>query len=298
MDYFFSVMGRSYQVEVPGKIKESRELTPFLFSEKPSETVLCGVITLKAVDKIRDPEEASVLPTENALEFREASKKQLTVYTRKHGMQGYLTKSILKENQIKILCDSAYLDDVLYGHVFVKKLYLESFYLMNRSFMLHSSLIRYRGTAVAFCAPKQTGKSTQASLWERKMGAIILNGDRAGIRLPDCKDPEPTVMAYGLPHSGSSAIYKNEGAPLRAIVLLEQAPVNTLEPVSEDKAFAAMFPQINVPRTDEMLLSLAMAHLEEVVQSVPVYLLKCTPDHRAVKLLYDELYGKGESEKS
>ena len=49
------------------------------------------------------------------------------------------------------------------------------------------------------------------------MNADILNGDRATIDIS--KD---ITNVYGSPYAGSSKIYRNESAPIKAIILLKQ----------------------------------------------------------------------------
>lgn len=295
MDYSLTLMGQSYCLSAPADLGICTELKPFLSGTDRSKSQFSGEIIFSFVRTVEGPSDESILfPSESITEVRERSENKCIIYNRKNKGNGFLTKSILEKGKITVICDSSYRKNMMNTDVLLKKIYLESFFLMNRSFILHSSLIQFEGVTVAFCAPKQTGKSTQAALWEKEKGAKILNGDRAGIRLADTDDQDSEVMAYGLPHAGSSSIYINEGAPLKTVILLEQAPVNTLERMEGNVAFARMFSQVNVPRTDELLLSLAISHLEEMICSVPVYLLKCTPDVRAVEILYNELFGKEE----
>lgn len=295
MQYYLSLMEKVYLLEVPGHLTINQELAPFLYERIPFRMPVSGKIRIIEVNSIDGPEsDETSCSSETPLTVRTYKNEQYNIYIRKYQEQKYLTKSVLAENEITVFCDSNFLEILKNTQVLLKRLFLESFFLLNRSFILHSSLIQFEGSAIAFCAPKQTGKSTQAALWEKKMGARILNGDRSGIKLPDLEEENQPIMAYGLPHAGSSSIYINEGAPLKAIILLEQAPENTLEPIPGNAAFSRMFSQVNVPRTDEKLLTLAIEHLEEVIRKVPVYLLKCTPDALAVKLVYNELYGKEE----
>ena len=105
---------------------------------------------------------------------------------------------------------------------------LEATLLHFGAVILHASLIRWNNTAIVFSAPSSTGKSTQAELWKQYAGAEILNGDRAALRKKD-----GVWHGYGLPYAGSSGIYRNEHAPLRAIVALKQERENNIRKLKE-----------------------------------------------------------------
>lgn len=297
MNYLFRVMNRTYRLIFPEPLIMCRELEPFLSEETSPRTPVCGEIAIEIVNKIRMEEQNYLdCPPKPLQEIKLHLNNQFIIYVSQKKSDCYSTKSILQRQNIKVICQPDFFPMLKHSSVLLKRMYLESFFLLNYSFILHSSLIRYQDCTIAFCAPKQTGKSTQASLWRKERGAEILNGDRSGIRI----DQDPVhpakyqITAYGLPHAGSSGIYCNDGAPLKAIILLEKATDNSLERVSPRSAFIRMFSQVNVPRTDELLLNQAISHLEKVVSSVPVYLLKCTPDVRAVRLVEQELFEKEE----
>ena len=149
---------------------------------------------------------------------------------------------------------------------------------------LHSSFIRYRGGAILFTAPSGTGKSTQAELWERYTDAEQINGDRSVIR---CTDGVWT--AYGFPFAGSSGIFRNEAVPIRAIVVLRQAPENTLERLRPGEAFRLLYSESAIQRWHESAHAAIVDQLVQLCRTIPVYLLRCTPDERAVRLLQTTL---------
>lgn len=153
---------------------------------------------------------------------------------------------------------------------------------------LHSSLVRRaEGDAILFTAPSGTGKSTQAALWEQFAGADTLNGDRSILR---CVDGVWT--AFGSPFAGTSGIFRNEHAPVRAFVVLRQAAENTIRRMAPAEAFRALYSEMVLPRwhtgAHETLISL----VETITRQLPVYLLACTPDERPVRLLSDTLKGE------
>lgn len=153
---------------------------------------------------------------------------------------------------------------------------------------LHSSLVRRaEGDAILFTAPSGTGKSTQAALWERFAGADTLNGDRSLIRRVD-----GAWTAFGSPFAGTSGIYRNEHAPVRALVVLRQAPENTIRRLSLAEAFRAIYSETVMPRWHTEAHQHVISLVTQIVGELPVYLLSCTPDERAVTLLRNTLEGE------
>lgn len=151
---------------------------------------------------------------------------------------------------------------------------------------LHSSLIRYRGEAILFTAPSGTGKSTQADLWKQYEQADILNGDRSLIRRMDGH-----WVAYGAPFAGSSQIFRNDSAPIRTIVILRQAPENTLETPDPAEAFRLIYSESILPRWNTLAHSSVISMISRLCEEIPIRILRCTPDQRAVNLLKEEVWG-------
>ena len=155
---------------------------------------------------------------------------------------------------------------------------------------LHSSFITHFGQAILFSAPSGTGKSTQAALWEQYAHAEQINGDRSVIR---CVDGVWT--AFGFPFAGSSGIYKNKSAPIRAIVVLRQAKDNTIERLGASEAFRLLYSETAIQRWNTQGHAAAVDLLIRLSAAVPVYRLCCTPDARAVALLQQTLSSQEDS---
>lgn len=171
-----------------------------------------------------------------------------------------------------------------YSHNIIDLIGLEAVLLHHQGLLLHSSFIRWQNQGILFSAPSGTGKSTQADLWEKYENAEIINGDRAGVRLMDSQ-----WRAYGLPYAGSSGIYKNESAPIRAIVALRQAKENRIRKISAIEAVNYLYPEFTIHRWDKKFTEKALDCMLELFAKVPVYLLECLPDAEAVQLLKDTL---------
>lgn len=145
---------------------------------------------------------------------------------------------------------------------------------------LHSSLIRWKDRGVLFTAPSGTGKSTQAELWEKCRGAEILNGDRSMIRNMDTG-----WTAFGSPFAGSSAIYRNESAPVRAIVVLRQSEKNRICRLGVAEAFRCLYSETVIPIWHAQAHQEVIHLVEQLASDVPVLLMHCTPDENAVDTL-------------
>lgn len=179
-----------------------------------------------------------------------------------------------------------YLD---YSRNIINHLGLETLLRLKGGLLLHASLIRWQGRGILFTAPSGTGKSTQAELWERYESAEVLNGDRAALR---CVDGQ--WYAYGLPYAGSSGIYKNERAPVAAIVVLRQAKENRLRQLTMAEAVPYLYAEVTIHRWDREFVEEIWESLSVLLQAVPVYLLECRPEKGAVKVLKEALTQKGE----
>lgn len=166
----------------------------------------------------------------------------------------------------------------------VSRINIQGMLLLKKVLILHSSFIIHNNKSILFTAPSGTGKSTQASLWERFKGAEIINGDRSAIGTRDGR-----YFAYGLPFSGSSNICKNKEAPLKAIVALEQSKINSVRKLSKMEAFKILLGQVAINRWNKRDMELAMNLIESLIDKVPVLLLSCRPDKEATDVLNEYL---------
>ena len=152
--------------------------------------------------------------------------------------------------------------------------------LQRGSAVIHASYIDYRGKGILFTAPSQTGKSTQAELWQLHNGAEILNGDRA---LLLCR--EDGVSTGGYIACGSSAICKNRLLPLGAIVLLAQGPENVIRPATTKERVHALFSAMEFFHWSSEDLDHALALANRIAVQAPIFHLSCRPDEDAVRTL-------------
>ncbi len=161
---------------------------------------------------------------------------------------------------------------------------LGQLFLPFKILLFHASYISIGGEAVLFTAQCGVGKSTQAELWRKYMGAEVINGDKAGVSVED-----DGVFAHGLPFCGTSGICKNKSFPLKAIVLLSQSPENKINRVTGIQAIQSLMGNIYLDFVAPGETQQCVDTLIDLLAKVPVYHLQCTPDQNAVECLAEEL---------
>lgn len=197
----------------------------------------------------------------------------------------YYTIFYPKTNICRIYMPKNYMDANFNEKLFLSILSF-SFFIINHSrIMIHSSVIKYESEAILFSGPSGIGKSTQALLWKNIKNSDILNGDRGILHIKD-----NDIDVYGSPFAGSSNIYLNISAPVKAIVLLEKGVHNTMERLKPQWAYKYLYPRFAIPNWDEEWTIECVNLIERIMELIPIYRLSCTPDERAVDILYKELF--------
>lgn len=164
--------------------------------------------------------------------------------------------------------------------VFSSLLALEKRLAAKDQMVLHCAYVVERGEAILFSAPSETGKTTQAGLWEQYRGSRTVNGDRALLGKKDGR-----WYAMGWPVCGTSEVCYNEKFPVRAVVMLSQAKKNQAEKMSPGKAFPLLYSQITANKWNLQDHLHVMDLMEEFLSEVEVYHLGCTISEEAVNCL-------------
>ena len=156
--------------------------------------------------------------------------------------------------------------------------------LKKNAFVLHASFIEYKGKAILFTAPSQTGKSTQADLWNKYEDAQIINGDRVLVRKKG-----DSWYAYGYPCCGSSKICLNKKLPLCAIVVLQQGSNNTVHKATASESIKSLTSGTEVYTWNNREIMSIISMATEISEDIPVFKLTCRADKGAVSVLKSEL---------
>lgn len=273
-EYYFELAGLRVALYTQEKLRVADRLQPFL---SPAELPVDCTITVRTQGVLPEISENAVW---NGPECYDRQGESLRIFhcdTPK--APAFALTQLETDGNIRIFVLPGYEERFSGTAGILNRISLENLLLRHQGLLLHAAFIKYDGKGILFTGPSGIGKSTQADLWKKHLGAEIINGDRAILR------KEGSWTAYGSPYAGSSGIYRNEKAPLSAIVVLKQGKENILETLSGREAFAEVYPQLALCRWDKQFMEKATDLCLALLQNVPVYRLSCLPSESAVHCL-------------
>jgi len=152
--------------------------------------------------------------------------------------------------------------------------------------MLHGSALAIDGEGIIFTAKSGTGKSTHTRLWREVFGSRVqmVNDDKPLIRVDEMK-------VYGTPWDGKHHLSKNIAVPLKAIVKIERALQNQVEPIGVKDALDLLMKRTHVP-TAPGKRALVMKLYLQLVRNISFYKLECNMDSEAARIAYKTLINK------
>jgi len=136
------------------------------------------------------------------------------------------------------------------------------------------------GSGYLFLGHSGAGKSTTARLWREQPGVKLLSDDRIILREQNKK-----ILMYGTPWHGDAGVASPDCAPLTAIFLLEQAPVDELIPLAQGKAAAELFARAFVPHYSKSAIHFSLDFADQVTRSVPNSIFRFAPTPGAVEVI-------------
>lgn len=156
----------------------------------------------------------------------------------------------------------------------------------KKGIIFHSSLIEHKGCGLMFLGPSGIGKTTQAELWNKYRDALIINGDIVFVQ-----ETEENFLGWGTPWHGSSPYCENTSVPVHAMIVLKQAPENSIRELTGFEKVTAVSNNVFYPQWLENGMELCLETLDHLLSAIPVYELSCRPDEEAVRLTEETLFG-------
>ncbi len=165
-------------------------------------------------------------------------------------------------------------------NTWVSELVIKTAILFTGGLTFHSAGLDDNGKAVLYVGHSGAGKSTQLNLWNNEPGVTAMNEDRMAVQIP-----AGVPVCYGTPWGGIEDIGRNHSAPLSAIVIPEQSQINDISIIKPSEAAHILAARAFLPYWDASLMIKAMSNLNNILERVPVYRLRCRPEKEAISLV-------------
>lgn len=275
MTKLFKIGDFCFSLTYPEKLSPPRN---FILFEAPDTTPEYAY-RITAVSELPEPDGELIAQRDDIKIYTKGQLEQRLIGVK--GRSGYYAYyEEISHNEAHIFLDSGCIGELNIDPVFTSLLALERRLADKGALVLHCAYIKYRGEAILFSAPSETGKTTQANLWEQYRGSETVNGDRA---LLQCVDGQWT--ARGWPVCGTSEVCNNTDLPIRAIVMLSQGKDNKARQLSAMETFPQLYSQITVNTWNRDIVQQSMDLIGKLMENVPVYHLSCTISQEAVDCL-------------
>ena len=152
---------------------------------------------------------------------------------------------------------------------------------------IHASTIVFENKCLLFLGKSGAGKSTHSQQWLKHIsGSFLLNDDSPMLRINGDK-----LFAYGTPWSGKTPCYKNKKYEIKSLINIIQHTENEIKKLSDLASIASVYSSFpTMFFTDEFYIDYMSDMVSVVVESVPIYTLKCLPNADAAITVCNKLY--------
>lgn len=308
MDKIFGIGNFTFRVCCPDEVKPPEKFMKFECSGHHGEGQSTGgpgtvyaeyTYNIKVSDRLTQPDGQIVARRPDLVVFRQDMSMgadagistiagRVSLESRLIGIKGskgyYACYREVSEDRAEITLVREQIRKMYIDPIFTSLFALERRLVCKGSMVLHCAYVEYQGQAILFSAPSETGKTTQANLWEKYRGSRTINGDRALLGKKDGK-----WSAQGWPVCGTSEVCNNEVFPIRAVVMLSQAKENRAERLTPGHAFPLLYSQITVNKWNMEDHVHTMDLMDDFLGNVPVFHLGCTISEEAVECLEEAL---------
>lgn len=157
---------------------------------------------------------------------------------------------------------------------------LVMYYLAKRyGILIHSAGGCFENKGYIFPGKSGAGKTTLSREFMEKNKHEVYSDDRIIVR-----KIENTFNMFGTPWPGDARIAKNKSAILKGMFFLSQASENRIEEISPQDAAERLMPVVSIPWYDREVVPHMLDFCDELVSSIPAYVLHFKPGPEVVDL--------------
>ena len=104
------------------------------------------------------------------------------------------------------------------------------------------------------------------------------------------QETEDAFLGWGTPWHGSSPYCENTSVPVLAMIVLKQAPENSIRELTGFEKVSEVSNSVFYPCWLENGMELCLETLDHLLSKIPVYELSCRPDEDAVRLVEETVF--------
>lgn len=283
MDSIFQIGSFPFRLRCPKEVQPPENFMKFICEER-AEIWPEYTYEIRVADALPMPEGKVLARRPDLVVFREENGLEARLIGVKGRPDPYACYRELSEERAQTVLLAEEIRELHIDPLFSSLLALERRLIRKDEMVLHCAYVEYKGEAILFSAPSETGKTTQADLWAKHRGSRTVNGDRALLGKTGGR-----WTAQGWPVCGTSEVCHNESIPIRAVVMLSQAKENRAERMTPGQAFPLLYSQITVNKWNAEDHVHTLDLIDSFLREVPVYHLGCTISEEAVECLAETL---------
>lgn len=153
-------------------------------------------------------------------------------------------------------------------------------------FLLHSSVISYKGQGVAFVASRGVGKTTHTMLWKHSFWEDVqfVNGDKPII---SCENGR--FITNSSPWKGKEGLGETDRVPLSAIVFIERGAKPEIKSLTPKEAVSLISNQSIAPES-RVYDGEFSENIAAMLKSVPLYFAKVNMDKESAIAVRDYIF--------
>ena len=281
MDIYIKLSNIIFRIRLPYPVEVQESFENFILKEIPARWD-AEIEFIQGCDRFRDLQSLCLFQDEQMVFYAQDSR---VLCAAKGGAAGPMSYTLCDARGSSLVCymNTAY--PPLHSLTALMQLVPLKWFLARKgSLIFHAAQIVTRSAGILFTAPSGTGKTTQSRLWAKHRGAEIVCNDRVVVR---------GLTTCGFPYDGADPVFNPAEHGLNAIVCLSQTPENTVTRLRPAQALAKLMNLALFDAWDPAVRDFASGALMNIVASVPVYQLNCTPDEAAVICLENQLRKDG-----
>jgi hypothetical protein len=176
-------------------------------------------------------------------------------------------------------------NELIHPAEYLLTLIVSAYLNINRiGFLLHSSMVQYKGRGYLFPGNSGDGKTTLSRLWIHDNNSEVISDERVIVRRKN-----GILHAYGTPWFGTASIHKNRGIPVDKMFVIKHGERNTIRRLSPVEAVNMLLIRSFPSFWHKEGMKFLLEFVEGVVSELECYEYDFVPDRTAIDFIQEHI---------